>query len=38
MVETEKFKVQRVSLIKNKTNSLLQGDLTLVHIGRNNQM
>jgi hypothetical protein len=38
MVEGEKFKVQKVTLVKNKTNSLLQGDLTLVHIGRNAQM
>jgi hypothetical protein len=38
IVDAEKFKVQKVSLLKNKTNNLLQGDLTLVHIGRNSQM
>ena len=38
MVDAEKFKVQKVTLLKNKTNNLLQGDLTLVHIGRNAQM
>lgn len=38
LVEIEKFKVQKVTLLKNNTNSLLQGDLTLVHIGRNAQM
>lgn len=38
MVDAEKFKVQKMTLLKNKTNNLLQGDLTLVHIGRNAQM
>lgn len=38
MVDVEKFKVEKVTLLKNKTNNLLQGDLTLVHIGRNAQM
>jgi hypothetical protein len=38
MIEVEKFKVERVSLIKNTTNSLLQGNITLIHIGRNSQM
>ena len=38
MIEIERFKVEKVSLLKNKTNELLQGDITLIHIGRNNQM
>jgi hypothetical protein len=38
MVDAEKFKVQKITLVKNITNNLLQGDLTLVHIGRNTQM
>ena len=38
LMDAEKFKVQKISLLKNVTNNLLQGDLTLVHIGRNTQM
>jgi hypothetical protein len=38
MIDAQKFKVQKISLTKNKDNELLQGDVTLMHIGRNNQM
>lgn len=38
IIDSERFKVQKINLIKNKTNSLLQGDLTLIHIGRNTMM
>lgn len=38
LVDGEKFKVEKVTLLKNKTNDLLQGDVTFLHIGRSNQM
>lgn len=35
MVETEKFKVQRINLVKNKSTNLLQGEVSLMHLGKN---
>lgn len=34
LVEREKFKVMQVNLIKNKTSSLLNGEVTLMHLGK----
>ena len=36
LTENERFKVTKVNLIKNNSTNLLQGELTLLHIGRNN--
>lgn len=35
LVEQEKFKIMRVNLTKNTTNNLLQGELSLMHLGKN---
>lgn len=34
LVEQEKFKVMRIDLVKDKTSSLLQGQVTLLHLGK----
>lgn len=38
MVETERFKVMKIDLIKNKESSLLQGTISLMHMGQNSMM
>lgn len=35
LVEQEKFKIMRVNLTKNTNTNLLQGELTLMHLGKN---
>ncbi|MFA6237536.1 MAG: hypothetical protein WC635_09440 [Bacteriovorax sp.] len=35
LVEAEKFKVLRINLVKNKTTNLLQGEVSLMHLGKN---
>lgn len=35
LVETEKFKVLRINLVKNKTSNLLEGEVSLMHLGKN---
>jgi len=35
LIEQEKFKITNIKLIKNNETSLLQGEITLVHLGRN---
>lgn len=35
LVETERFKVMRINLVKNKTSNLLQGEVSLMHLGKN---
>lgn len=34
LVEQEKFKVMQINLTKNSTSNLLQGDVTLMHLGK----
>ncbi len=34
LVEQEKFKVMRINLTKNKTSNLLQGEVSLMHLGK----
>ena len=36
LTENERFKVTKVNLTKNTSTNLLQGELTLLHIGKNN--
>jgi hypothetical protein len=36
LTENERFKVTKVNLSKNTSTNLLQGELTLLHIGKNN--
>jgi hypothetical protein len=35
LVETERFKITRINLVKDKATSLLQGEVSLVHLGKN---
>ncbi len=35
LVDQEKFKVTNIKLIKNNETSLLQGEISLIHLGRN---
>lgn len=35
LVEQERFKIQRINLEKNKTSNLLNGEISLVHLGKN---
>lgn len=35
LVEVEKFKVMRINLTKDKTSNLLQGEVSLLHLGKN---
>ncbi|MBY0414104.1 MAG: hypothetical protein K2Q18_08055 [Bdellovibrionales bacterium] len=34
IVETERFKVTKINLVKNKADNLLQGSIALIHIGQ----
>lgn len=34
LVDQERFKVMRINLTKDKTSNLLQGDISLVHLGK----
>ncbi|MDD4973575.1 MAG: hypothetical protein PHY93_04450 [Bacteriovorax sp.] len=38
LVEQEKFKVLRISLSKNKTTNLLNGEVSLMHLGKSSAM
>jgi hypothetical protein len=38
LVEQEKFKVLRISLIKNKTTNLLSGEVSLMHLGKSSAL
>lgn len=38
LVEQEKFKVLRISLNKNKKTSLLNGEISLMHLGKNSAL
>jgi hypothetical protein len=35
LTESEKFKILRLNLVRNKTTSLLQGEISLIHLGKN---
>lgn len=35
LVETERFKILRINLVKNKATNLLQGEVSLMHLGKN---
>lgn len=35
LVETERFKILRINMIKNKSTNLLQGEVSLMHLGKN---
>ena len=38
LVESEKFKVLKINLTKNNESNLLQGEVSLMHMGRNSSM
>jgi hypothetical protein len=38
LVEQEKFKVMRISLTKDKTTSLLRGEISLMHLGKSSPL
>lgn len=35
LVEVEKFKILRINLVKDKKSNLLQGEVSLIHLGKN---
>jgi len=37
LVDQEKFKVMRINLEKNKTSNLLDGTISLIHLGKNSE-
>ncbi len=38
LVDQERFKVMRINLTKDKTSNLLQGEVSLVHLGKNSPL